>query len=50
MTDFSGTMKAIKLKFDTLMDNGLLYPVYQNQGQGPIALGVKSLDRFYIVH
>ena len=29
------------------MDFGLLHRVYQNQGQGPITLGVTSLDRFY---
>ena len=40
-------MKAIKLKHDRHMDSGLMYCVYQNQGQGPIALGATSLDRFY---
>ena len=25
-----------------------MYPVYWNQGQGPITHGVKSLARFYI--
>ena len=47
MTDFSGTMKVIKLKLGTHMDNGLMYHVYQNQGQGPITLGVTSFDKFY---
>ena len=37
-TDFSGTMKAVKLKHGTHMDSGLMYFVYQNQGQGPITL------------
>ena len=40
-------MKALKLKLGTRMDSGLLYCVYQNQAQGPITLGVSSLDRFY---
>ena len=40
-------MKAIKLKLSTHMDNGLVYDVYQNQGQGHMTLGVTSLDRFY---
>ena len=47
ITDFSGAMKALKLKLGTHMDSGLVYCVYQNQGQGPITLGVTSLDRFY---
>ena len=40
-------MKALKLKLDTCIDSGLLYYVYQNQGQGPITLEVTSHDRFY---
>ena len=40
-------MKAVMLKLDTYMDNGLMYYVYQNQGQKLITLGVTSLDRFY---
>ena len=40
-------MKALKLKLGTHMNSGLLYYAYQNQGQGPITLGVTSLDRFY---
>ena len=47
-------MKAVKLKPSTHVHSGLVYRVYQNQGQGPIivelnpiTLGVKSLDRFY---
>ena len=40
-------MKAIKLKFGTHMDSGLLYCVYQNQDQGPITLGVTSFNVFY---
>ena len=35
-------MKAVKLKFSTHMDNGLMYRVYQNPGQGLI-----TLDMFY---
>ena len=31
-------------KVDTHIDSGLLYCVYQNQGQGPV---VTYLDRFY---
>ena len=40
-------MKAVKLKLGTHMDNGLMYLVYRNQGQGPITLVVTSLDMFY---
>ena len=40
-------MKAVKLKLGTHIDNGLMYRVYQNQGQEIITLGVTSLDRFY---
>ena len=40
VTDFSGTVKAVKLKLGTHRDNGLMYAVYPNQGQGPITLGV----------
>ena len=40
-------MKALKLKLGSHMDSGVLYPVYQNQGQGPITLGVAYLDRLY---
>ena len=40
-------MKAVKLKLGTHMDKGLMYRVYQKQGQGPITLGLTSLDRFY---
>ena len=39
-TDFLGATKALKLKLSTYMDKGLMYHVYQNQGQGPITLGV----------
>ena len=42
-------MKAVKLKLGTHIDNGLMYDVYRNQGQGPITLGVTFLDRFYII-
>ena len=44
VTDFSGTMKAVKLKLGTHMDNRLMYHVYQNQYQ---AIKVIILDRFY---
>ena len=40
-------MKVVKLKLGTNMDNGLMYRVYQIQGQELITLGVTSLDRFY---
>ena len=46
VTDFSGTMKARKLKVCINMDNDSMYCVYQNKGQGYITLGVMSLDRF----
>ena len=38
-------MIGLKLKLGTHMDSGLLYHIYQNQGQGPITLGVTPLDR-----
>ena len=47
VTDFSRTMKVVKLKLGTHMDNGLMYCVYQNQEQGPITLRITSFDRFY---
>ena len=40
-------MKVVKLKLGTQMDNGLMYRVYQNQGQGPITLCITFFDRFY---
>ena len=40
-------MKAVKLYFGTHRDNGMMYRVYQNQGQELISLGVTSLDMFY---
>ena len=39
VTDFSGTLKAVKMKLDTHIDNGLMYRVYQNQGQGTLTRG-----------
>ena len=42
---FLRIMKAVKLKLG--MDNGLMYHVFQNQGQELIILGVTSLVRFY---
>ena len=35
------------LKSGTCMNNGLMYRVFGNQGQGPRTHGLKSLDRFY---
>ena len=46
LTDFSGTMKARKLKVCINMDNDWMYRVYQNKDQGSITLGVMSLCRF----
>ena len=40
-------MKAVKLKLGAHMDNGLMYRIYQSQGQELITFGVTSLDRFY---
>ena len=40
-------MIALKLKLGTHIYSGLLYHIYQNQGQGPITLGVTFLDRLY---
>ena len=45
VTDFSGTMKASKLKVRINMDNDWMYPVTWNRGHGSIALGVTSLGR-----
>ena len=45
ITDFSGTMKAIKLKFGVHLDSGLF--IMYTRSQGPITLGVTPLDRFY---
>ena len=47
VTEFSRTKKTVKLKLGAHMHNGLMYCVYENQGQGLITLGVTSLDRFY---
>ena len=46
VTDFSGTMKARKLKVPINMDNDWMYRVYRNSGQGFITLRVISLGRF----
>ena len=46
ITDFSGTIKARKLKVCINIDNDWLYRVYRNRGQGSITLGVMSLGRF----
>ena len=50
MTDFSGTMKARKLKVCINMDNDWMYCVYQNRGQGSITVVVMSHCRFSITH
>ena len=44
---YSRTVKVTKLKPGTHMGRGMMYCLYQNQGQGPITHGVKSLDWFY---
>ena len=44
---FSRTVRITKLKPGAHMGSGLMYCVYQNQGQKSITLGVKSLNRFY---
>ena len=44
---FLKNCKGYKLKLGTHIPSGLVYCVYWNQGQGPITLGVTSLDRFY---
>ena len=46
ITDFSGIMKARKLKNRRNMDNDWMFCVHMNRGQGSITLGVKSLGRF----
>ena len=46
VTDFSGTMKARKLKACINIDNDWMYSVYWNRGQGSITLGVMSIGRF----
>ena len=46
VTDFSGTMKARKLKVRINMDNDWMYSEYWNRGQGSITLGVMSLVGF----
>ena len=49
--DFSGAMKARKLKVYINMDNDWMYCVYQNRDQCSINLGVMSMfiiTRFWI--
>ena len=46
VTDFSGTMKARKLKVWINMDNDWMYRIYPNRGQGSITLALTSLGRF----
>ena len=40
-------MKARKLKLGINMDNGWIYCAYQKRVQGPVALGVISLDNIF---
>ena len=47
ITLVSRTVRVKKFKPDTHMDSGLMYCVYRYQGQGPITLGVTSVDMFY---
>ena len=44
---FSENVRVTKLKLVIHIPSRLLYLVYRNQGQGPIALRVTSFDRFY---
>ena len=44
VTDFSGTVKARKLKVCINMDNDWMYCVYWNRGQGSIFLGRFSIS------
>ena len=46
-TLFLATMKARKLKLGKNMDNGWMYHAYRKGGQGPIALGLISLDSIF---
>ena len=46
ITDFSGTVKARKLKVRLNMDNDLMLRVYRKSGQGSITLGVMYLGKF----
>ena len=47
ITDFFRNHESVKFKFGKYMDNGLMYLVYQSQGQELITLRVTSLDMFY---
>ena len=46
LSDFSGTMKAGRLKVRINIDNDLMYRVYRIRGQRSITLGVMLLGRF----
>ena len=46
VTDFSGTMKARKLKVCINMDNDWMYRVCRNRGQESITIGIMYLDGF----
>ena len=46
VTDFSGTVKARKLKVCINMDNDWMYQVYQNKGKGFITFAAVSFGRF----
>ena len=41
-------MKAVRVELGTHIDNGLMYRVYQNYGQGHITLELYSLVGFTI--
>ena len=50
VTDFSGTIKARKLKVRINMDNDWMLFVYWNRGQGSITLRVMSLYRLSVTY
>ena len=50
VTDFSGTMKAGKVKVCININNDWMYCIYWNRGLASITLGVMSLCRFSITY
>ena len=46
LEDFSGTMKARKMKICMNIDDGWMYCVYWNRDEGSITRGVMSLGMF----
>ena len=44
------TIRVTKLKPVTHMDSGLMFFLYQNQGQEPITLGINPLIGFTVCH